>query len=165
MEIQLISPDSIKIKGKNASVVFDPSSKTEAEIVIATKAVDTLSLDKVSNSRLVISGPGEYEAGGISVSGKRVKDKVIYTLFESLKIAVVNSEVVKDLPDDEDFDAVIVHVDSAFSDEVLGPISSKCTILYGDLAQATIKSENTEKTNKVSLKKVSEITGKTFLLT
>lgn len=164
MEIQLLSSDSIKIKGKNASVVFDPNSKTDAEIVIVTKASGSLALDKVTNTRLMISGPGEYEAGGISISGKKVKDKVIYTLIESMKIAVTSSDVAGELPDDEDFDAVVVHVASGFSDEVLGPISSKCTVLYGDLAQATIKSENQEKVNKVNLKKTSEVAGKTFLL-
>jgi hypothetical protein len=164
MEIQLLSPGSIKIKGKNASVVFDPTSKADAEIVIATKALDTLTLDRVSNTRLIVSGPGEYEAGGISISGKKVKDKMIYVFTESLKVAVVNSEIAGELPDDEDFDAVVVHVDTNFSDEVLGPISTKCIVLYGDLAQATVKSENTEKTNKVNLKKSSEVAGKTFLL-
>lgn len=164
MEIQLLASNSIKVKGKNASVVFDPVSKTDAEIIIVTKPTETLALDKVLNTRLVISGPGEYEAGGISISGKRVKDKVIYTLIENLKVAISPSEVGDLLPDDEDFDAVIVHVTDSFSDEVLGPISSKCVILYGDLAQATVKSENTEKTNKVNLKKASEVVGKTFLL-
>lgn len=164
MEIQLLSQDSIKIKGKNASVIFDPTSKSDAEIIIATKALDALALDKVLNTRLIVTGPGEYEAGGVSISGKRVKEKMIYVLFENLKIAVVNSEVAGELPDDEDFDAVVVHVDTNFSDEVLGPISTKCIVLYGDLAQATVKSENTEKTNKVNLKKSSEVAGKTFLL-
>lgn len=164
MEISLVGSDSVKIKGKNASVVFDPIGKVDAEIIIATKPLDALMIDKVEGVRLVISGPGDYEAGGISVSGKSQKGHAFYTLTENMKIAFVDSAVANLLPDDEDFDAVIVHVTDAFSDEVLNPISAKTIVLYGDLALATVKSENSEKIAKINLKKSSEVQGKTFLL-
>ncbi len=164
MEISLVSSDSIKIKGKNASVVFDPAGKVDAEIVIATIPLDSLMIDKVEGVRLVISGPGDYEAGGISVTGKSQKGRAFYTVTESMKIAFADSVVANLLPDDEDFDAVIIHVTDAFSDEVLASVSAKTVILYGDLTLATVTSENSEKTAKINLKKSSEVQGKTFLL-
>lgn len=164
MEISFIAPDSLKIKGKNASVVFDPGGKADAEIVVATKPLDALSFEKVNGVRLIISGPGDYEAGGISVSGKSQKGQVIYTITEGMKIAFSDSKTADLLPDDEQYDAVIIHVTDAFLDETLSSVSAKTILLYGDLSLATVKSENTEKAAKVNLRKTSEVQGKTFLL-
>lgn len=164
MEISYLSPDSIKIKGKNASIVFDPNTKTDAEIIIATKALGALEIEKVSGTRLIISGQGEYEVGGISVSGKRVKDSFVFTITEGMKIIVANSSTVQELADDEEFDAVVIHVTEPFSGDSLGPVNAKSIVLYGDLALAKTDSENQERTSKVNLKKTSEVQGKTFLL-
>lgn len=163
MEILKVSKNSIKIKGKQATVVTDPTEKSEAEIVIATEPQSALALDKLSSVRLVISGPGEYEVGGISVSCKKSKNSFTCTLYENSKVLLVKSSAVQDIPDDEEYDCVIVQVVEPFSDEVLGPINTKCIVLYGDLAQAKIKTEDTQSVSKVSLKKLSEVQGKTFL--
>lgn len=165
MEILKISASSIKIKGKNAAIVIDPDSKIDAQIIIATQPIESLSSSLVEGERLIISGPGEYEAGGIGITGKSFKDHVIYTIFESVKIIFVRSDCIEAVPDDEEYDCVIVKAVSAFKDEILAPINTKCIVLYGDLTLADLKSENQEKVSKVNLKKVAEIQGKTFLLT
>lgn len=164
MEISKLADASIKIKGKNASVVIDPASKVEAQIVIATVSQETLLLDKVEGVRLIISGPGEYEAGGIAVTGKKVKGEVFYQILEGSKIAFTTSSGISLIPDDEEYDCLIIKVTSQFTEDTLGSINRKCTVLYGDLNVATLKSENIEKAQKVNLKKTAEITGKIFLL-
>lgn len=165
MEIQKISTSCIKIKGKNASVVVDPSGKTDAEIIISTQPLDSLSIDKVEGHRLIISGPGEYEAGGISVTGKQQKSGFMYQIIESVKIMLVSSDNISAVADDEEFDALIVKVVSGFKDDLLGPITRKCTVLYGDLNLAVVKTEGVENATKINLRKAQEISGKTFLLT
>lgn len=164
MEISKLSESSIKLKGKNASVVVDPVGKVDAEIVIATQSVDSLSLDKVNGVRLIISGPGEYEVGGVSITGKQVAGGVMYHILEQSKIILVPSANVSSVPDDEEYDCVIVKVIGEFKDDTLGPINAKCVVLYGDTALATIKSENQEKATKVNIKKTAEVQGKTFIL-
>lgn len=163
MEITKLHESTIRIKGKNASVVIDPLVKCEAEVVIATQPVENLSLDKVSNMRLIISGPGEYEVGGISITGKDTKTGMMYQIHEQSKIIFVTSQEIASVPDDEEYDCLIVKVISEFKDDSLGPINAKCVILYGDVALATIKSENQEKISKVNIKKTAEISGKTFI--
>lgn len=171
MEIQKLSPTSIKIKGKAASIAVDPESKTDAEIIIATRPLESLALDKAENQRLIVSGPGEYEAGGISIAGKQQKSAMpagrqgfIYQIFEGVKIMLVSSDNISQVPDDEEFDCLIIKVVTDFKDDTLGPISRKCTVLYGNLSLATIKSENSQDIQKINLKKTQEILGKTFLL-
>lgn len=164
MEVSKISDASLKIKGKNASVVIDPKSKVDAQIVIAIEPLDTISLDKVEGVRLVISGPGEYEAGGVSITGKKVNGEVIYQIVDSGKIIFVTSKNVADVPDDEEYDCLIVKITGEFKEDLLGPINTKCTILYGDFSLLDLKSENQEKVQKINLKKTAEIQGKIFLL-
>lgn len=171
MEIQKLTENSIKIKGKNASIVVDPSGKTEAEIIIATQPDSLLTLDKVEGQRLIISGPGEYEAGGISVTGKQLKSAMpagrqgfMYQITEGSKIMLVSSDNISSVPDDEEFDALIVKVISDFKSDLLGPITRKCTVFYGSLNLASIKAENLENASKINLRKTQEVLGKTFLL-
>ncbi len=163
MEISKLSDATIKIKGKNAAVVFDPTVKTDAEIVIATQPRESLAIDKVTDNRLIISGPGEYEVGGISVTGKEVKSGVMYQILEGSKILFVLSTDIESVPDDEEYDCLIVKIVGEFKEDALGPINSKCVVLYGDLSLATIKSENQEKATKINIKKTAEVQGKTFL--
>lgn len=164
MEIQKLSSSSIKIKGKNASIVVDPQVKTEAEIIIATQPLELLETEKVEGQRLTIFGPGEYEAGGISIAGKQEKNGFMYQILEGVKIMLVSSDNISQLPDDEEYDSLIIKVVSDFKDDSLGPISRKCTVLYGDLSLASIKSSDVQDASKINLKKTQEITGKVFLL-
>src|SRR5947208_751003 len=117
MEISAIGSSSVKIKGKNAAIVVDPVSKVDAEIVIATQSLDSLALEKVGGARLVISGPGEYEVGGISVSGKASKGGVTYQLLENTKVLFTTSTLIESVPDDENFDCVVIKVSSPFADD------------------------------------------------
>ncbi len=164
MEISKVGAASIKLKGKNSSLIIDPTGKTEAQIILATQPLDSLSLDKVEGARLIISGPGEYEVGGISITGKEVEGGIIYQILDTSKIIFTPSSAIKSVPDDEEFDCLLVKVVGEIKDDDLGPINAKCIALYGDLNLATVKSENQEKINKVNIRKTVEIQGKTFLL-
>jgi hypothetical protein len=164
MEISKLSESTIKIKGKNASIVIDPTVKVDAEIILVTQPEDNFSIDKVSGTRLIVSGPGEYEVGGIGITSKEVKDGILYYVYEQSRIAIATSISVASIPDDEEFDCVIVKIIGEFKDDVLGPINSKCIVIYGDVALATITSGNQETTTKINIKKTAEISGKTFIL-
>lgn len=164
MEISKISDNSIKLKGKNVTLVIDPTSKVDADIVIVTQPLESLRLDKLDAVRLIISGPGEYEAGGMSITGKDVKGSVTYEIHDQSKIMFTTSGSIADIVEDDEFDCLLVKVVGEIRDDVLGPINAKCVVLFGDLAMAVVKSENQEKTTKVNIKKTAEIQGKTFLL-
>lgn len=164
MEVSLINNSSVKIKGKNASLIIDPLVKSEAEIVIATKALDSLSLDKVEGVRLIISGPGEYEAGGISVTGKQSKGNTLYHIIDSMKIMFVTSGGVSSVPDDEEYDCLLIEVVGPLKDDDIASINAKCVILFGDLSAVSVNADKQEKATRVNLKKTAEVAGKIFLL-
>lgn len=164
MEIGLSSPNSVKLKGKNATLITDPTTKVDADIIIATQPLDSLNEAALANVRLIISGPGEYEAGGIGVTGKDTKGELLYHIFDNSKIMFTTSNGIKSVPDDEEYDALLIKVIGVVKEDDFASINAKCVVLYGDIEQAAVNGENVEKTSKVSLKKTAEITGKVFLL-
>lgn len=79
MEISLLSLDSIRIKGKSSSIVVNPQNKTvalQAAILIGTQQGKAF----ISDEGITIDGPGEYEIGGIKISGTRIKDETVYSM-------------------------------------------------------------------------------------
>lgn len=80
MDIYYLGHSAFKLQGKNASILTDPTEssvtglkfpKISADIVTVshTQHSDHKSVELVSDVKKVISGPGEYEIGGISVIG------------------------------------------------------------------------------------------------
>lgn len=81
MEITYIGHSCFKIKGKDTTIVIDPYSpsvgyklpKLSADIVLTThEHEDHNNISAVSDARLIISGPGEYEAKDTFVYGIQV---------------------------------------------------------------------------------------------
>lgn len=164
MEISLINSTSVKIKGKNASLVIDPTAKQDADIIIATKPLEALAVDKIDGVRLVIAGPGEYEAGGISITGKSSKGSVLYNIIDSSRIMFVTSNGIASVPDDEEYDCLLIEVVGELKEDAFASINAKCVVLFGDLMNVTVTDEKKETTSKVNIKKTAEIAGKIFFL-
>lgn len=164
MEISLINSTSVKMKGKNASLIIDPTSKQDADIVIATKPLDVLALDKVEGVRLIISGPGEYEAGGISVTGKLTKGNILYHIIDGSRVLFTTSAGVASVPDDEEYDCLLIEVIGELKEDAFASKNAKCVVLFGDLAQVTVSDEKKEQATKVNIKKTAEVAGKIFFL-
>ena len=81
MEITYIGHSCFKIKGKTLTVVIDPYDpkigyklpKLSADVVLVTHDhFDHNNSAAVSDSRLVIDTPGEYEVGGVFIYGRGV---------------------------------------------------------------------------------------------
>lgn len=79
MEITYIGHSCFKIKGKTLSIVVDPYGpkigyklpKLSADVVLVThNHFDHNNIEGVSDYRLVIDTPGEYEVGGTFVYGR-----------------------------------------------------------------------------------------------
>lgn len=164
MEIIKNSNNSVKLKGKNATLVIDPSGKVDADIVLVSSTADSSAFSKIEGNRLIISGPGEYEAGGISITAKAAKGGVIYYIYDNVKILFTLSSAISSVPDDEDFDCLLVKIVGEIPKDAFGPIQAKCVVLFGDLALSQMKSEEIESSAKINLKKTAEVQGKTFIV-
>ena len=73
MEIVLLSSDSIRIKGKSCTIVVNPQNKS-VPLQVAILIAEQQGKNFVSDEGIIIDGPGEYEVGGVKISGTRGKD-------------------------------------------------------------------------------------------
>lgn len=81
MEVTVQGTNSLKIRGKYASIQVNPTDKSNAynaAILLSNPAKSSL---KIDDEIVVIDGPGEYEAGGIKISGIRSEGVTAYSLL------------------------------------------------------------------------------------
>jgi hypothetical protein len=93
MEIKYLGGKTVFLKGKKESVLVSPDdglgNKNGARVIIYTNENDGRS--HLDENRVFINGPGEYEVGGVEVSGVNGEDgNTVYRLvIDGFKVAVV----------------------------------------------------------------------------
>lgn len=155
MEIAIVSPNCIKLRGKNASLVIDPTtaSKTNADGIIVMDS-KTFSPSKIEDYRLTIQGVGEYEVGGIKIATIGKGEELAYIIrMEGIEMLVSKAEYLEKLQEKiKEFDVAILRVDSTISQSVIPVISPKLLVLYGEKnaeAAKTLGKESPSTTAKV----------------
>src|SRR5258708_36075548 len=90
MDVTLLSEGSLKIKGKKASLIVDPKTKTPKnteDMILALQG--EIDPSRVDEYRLVVDDDGEYEVGSVKVTGQSKND---YGMFYNLNID--NTQVI-----------------------------------------------------------------------
>jgi hypothetical protein len=94
MEIALLPKNAVKLRGKQATMVVDP-------VDAATPYQAALFLygeGRPAGDSVVISGPGEYEIGGIKVSGLKSTEGYSYSLtIDDLDVLVGSLQAISKL--------------------------------------------------------------------
>lgn len=137
MEITTLSKTSIKIKGKNASLVIDPeksiSTKTKADAIILLSKPKDYDNTKIEEHRVVIQAPGEYEVSGIKISAHRFNHDLVYQMsIDGLRIGLANSSSIENGKDKlSDLSVVILHATAPVDESAIAVLAPRLVILYG----------------------------------
>jgi hypothetical protein len=159
MDIILLDKKTIRVKGKKASVVINPTSsisKTEAESAIYLDNSSDLSNTKIENLRITIKGPGEYEVNGVNVSVINSDgENVAFLDTDKIKITVGKGAVVqKVIEKAENSDIAVIDVNSEFDYAELTKLEPKVLIVHGqfkDEVKKTLGKDDAESTTKYSI--------------
>jgi hypothetical protein len=161
MEITYLDNKCLKIRSKKATFVVDPifdMPKTEADFILLLKD-EKYNLQKISDYRLVISGSGEYEIGGIKISGKRTGLDFVYSIIlDKLELIIGKADAISKMPDKaKEHEFAILNTDSVLSESIITIIEPRVVILYGDKIEESIKalskdSSAIQRTKKYSIK-------------
>lgn len=134
MDIAIVGKTSIKLKGKKTSFVVDPSEdapKTSADAIILLNGYDNIDLSRVTDSRVIIDGRGEYEVGGSKVSGTTTPQGTLYRIsIDGVDIVVGRGTETKA----EGFNAcqvAVVNTDGDFNESSITSLDPQVTVLYG----------------------------------
>lgn len=138
VEVSLLDKNSIRIKGKKATLVVDPrqtTPKTVADIILATdKDYNTKKIDEF---RLIIEDDGEYEVGGIKVTGAGN----IYSInVDNTQVVLAKSSALNKLADTaNEAEIALLNVDSSLNEGVIAALEAKAVLLYGEKAREGLK--------------------------
>ncbi len=157
MEVTSLSKTTIKIKGKRAAVLIDPDmslrTKTPADCVVlfTSTAFDPA---KIEGNRLTIKGAGEYEIGGIKISGVKVGGKLVYQIHvDGINLAVASSDTISSARDAlTERDVLVFQAVENVDVSAIALLEPKVVVFYGDTASLEGK-EGVSKVGKFSTTK------------
>lgn len=144
MEITCLSQTTIKVKGKQASVVIDPekSVKTTADAVLFSSSDWSNSdANNIEGQRLIIHGPGEYEIGGIKIRAYPGIQHVVYALhIDNLDVLVCWAcDIAKAQEAIKESQCVVIAADEKADASVIAKLSAQVVVFYGQQAVESAK--------------------------
>lgn len=163
MDVILLNENTLKIKGKNASIIINPStstSKTEADGIILLKGDLSFNPDKIEGSRIIIKGPGEYEVSGVKISTTRVEgDQVARVDVDNVKVLIGNGLAIEKIHDKiEEAQVVVINSDEEFNHSILTSLEPNVLLVYG--AKRTEVAKSLGKDEAISASKYSTASDK-----
>jgi hypothetical protein len=155
MDVISLGKNSIRIKGKTASIVIDPNlsiGKTEAQATLSLKNNPDFSDAKVEGSRIAIKGPGEYEVNGLKISCLSTDQGLAARMdVDNVKVIIGSGISIEKIQDKiEACDILVVNADAAFNHSVLTSLEPKVLIVYGDQRLELKKALGEESSEKIS---------------
>lgn len=134
MDIAILGNQSIKIKGKQASFIVDPSkeiSKISADAIIFLNGYDNIDTTRVTDSRIIISGAGGYEVGGAKVSGTTTAKGTLYRISIDGVVIIVGKVAETKAEGFNACQIAVVNTEGDFNESFVTSLEPKITVLYG----------------------------------
>jgi len=149
MEITLLTKSALRIKGKTCSFVVNPQEtvQTNAFFFLYQNAEFT------TEDAVVLNGPGEYEIGGVKITGLRNETKVLYGMnIDGLEITIGSLTVLSAMHNKlKENNIVIVNCDEITETSFLTALAVNTVLFYGEKAEEvsqTFAKEKVQKMNK-----------------
>ena len=157
MEIAYLSSTSLRIKGKQTTIVVNPVDKAasySAAIVFQLPETKIKPIDNV----LIINGPGEYEIGGMKISGTYYDANIVYTFsVDEVRVLLVDNKTLSKYHQKlQDMDIAVVSITSDDDPSVATNVASAAVIYTGEKAEEVVNKtikEGVTKANKFSTTK------------
>jgi hypothetical protein len=152
MEIALLTKSGLRIKGKQATLAIDPVDKAtyEAVLLLAKTPEEVTKVDTI-----LITGAGEYEIGGIKVSGVRSESDLLYSItVDGVEILVGKLDVLEKMQHKlKEHNIVVVNCTTEAGASFITSLAENVVMFYGEKAQeisASFGKENVKPMNKYS---------------
>ncbi len=156
MEIVLLPENGLKIKGKQATLLVNADDLSIAHhVAVYFRRTPP---KKIPEESVVITGPGEYEIGGIKISGIKTKDGPVFSVtVDGVDILLGALSVVEKIQNKlKQHAVVLIHsaleVDATF----LNSLSNNVVILYGEKAKEVLQKFAKEGVNETGKYQVTK---------
>jgi len=140
MEISVQDTNSLKIRGKHAAVYINPHDKTanyNMAILIGNPSKSSL---KIKDDIVIINGPGEYEAGGIKVSGIKSENGTVYSLtLDNIELLLGDLEGLEKIHQKlKEHHVAVVHAGAVGNTSFATSLGMNALLYFGEKAKESI---------------------------
>lgn len=154
MEITLLPQNALRIKGKQTVLLINPtdaSTPHQAALYFTSQVSGKASADSVT-----ITGPGEYEIGGVKISGIKNKEGNVYSLnIEGIDMLVGDLGIVEKMQHKVKEHAIVLLQSASDSDaSFVNGLATNVVLLYGEKAKDVIQKfakEGVQEVNKYQI--------------
>lgn len=140
MEVSLQSTNSLKIRGKHASLFVNPQDKTATYNMAILLANPTPASLKIRDDVVIIDGPGEYEAGGIKVSGIKSDKSTVYSItIDNIEVVLGNRDALEKVHQKlREHHVALIHANDTGNASFAPSLGLNAILIFGEHAQSTI---------------------------
>jgi len=148
MEIALAQKSALRIKGKTATFVVNPQVSVAANAVL----LFTPGAEFSSEEAVVLNGAGEYEIGGVKITGSRNEKSVLYSMqIDGMDIVVGSIALLSALQHKlKEYNIVVVDCDEIADASFLTSLAVNAVVFYGDRAEEVAQNFEKEKLQKMN---------------
>lgn len=153
MEIAFLAKNSLRLKGKKSSFIVDPEEKMSANgFILLNESGDRLFDQKES---VIIQGPGEYEIGGVKLSGYRTEGNLVFNFsIDGVEILLGKLTSLEKMQHKlKEQHVVIAYVDEVINSSFINSLATNLVVFYGNKSKEVIDLYG--KANVTSMQKYS----------
>jgi len=158
MDIQILGRDSLKIKSKKATLAVDPKPsipKFDADgIILLNNDGD---LKRINNYRVCINAAGEYEVGGLKISGISLNGDTMFVLTsENMTVLVAKASSLDKATSEKigEYKVLVIDADGDLNQGLVTAMEPNLVIFYGLKAKEAAKNlgkGSTPASSKISI--------------
>lgn len=152
MEVTLLSPETIRLRGKTVTVLLNPGAikiKTPVDAVLFyQRSAENVKNADIEGNKLTIDGAGEYEIGGVKIHAVMHASDIYYSIImDSIDVLVGKASTLSKIKDDsKECQIAVIESDVLLDETITAAINSSVLIFYGAQAKENIKSLGKEET-------------------
>ena len=149
MEIALLPKSALRLRGKAATFAFNPQTTVAANAILMFNP----GAENSSEESVVLNGAGEYEIGGVKITGLRNEKSVLYSMnVDGLEIVVGSIALLSQLQHKlKEHNIVVVNCDEITDASFLTSLAVNAVLFCGENASVVAQGFEKEKlqtTNK-----------------
>lgn len=143
MEIAFLPGNSLRIKGKQATLIVDPSDpkgKVTGDGALLLGASQTPHVFR-EDVGVIFQGPGEYEVKGVKITGFKAEAELMYTINIDGLIVFVGkvSTSVKAKDKLHEHDVAVLFADEVLPQATMGLLNPRVILFYAEKAEENPK--------------------------
>ena len=148
MEIALLPKSALRIKGKTATFVVNPQGSASVNAVLLLDP----NAEFETEEAVVIKGAGEYEIGGVKITGSRNEKSVLYSMnIDGIDIIVGTISLLSAMQHKlKEYNIVAVNCDEVTNASFLTSLAINAVLFYGEKAPEVAQGFEKEKLTQMN---------------